>query len=240
MKLKNVLFTALLIALAVFIGTATSDAQTSRKKKKKTKTIAAVLPTPVPQAIPQIISRADEYPNQTVVTEAAQTDETENSDERTIQTNTNIDDLNARIKSLESKNKNDYDQKQKRLSLNLDILTKSESRAEMLRKQLFEMVEKQNAIQIRIDQINYDMQPAMIDRYAAFAGSLRPEEIRESRRKSLESEKTNLESLQAQITTNRTALEESVGRADALVLKLRTKLEKEIDDALNEDEEPNN
>jgi hypothetical protein len=120
--------------------------------------------------------------------------------------------------------------------LNLDILTRAEQRAETLRRQLFEIIEKQNAIQIRVEQITYDMQPAMIDRYTALIGSLRPEEIREARRKSLESEKRNLESLLSQITLSRKSLEDNLFKADALVEKLRTKLEKDIDDALAEEE----
>jgi hypothetical protein len=96
------------------------------------------------------------------------------------------------------------------------------------------MVEKGNAIQIKIDQLQYDLQPAMIERYAAFAGSLRPEQVREARQKSLESEKRNLESLLLQIQTNRKSLEDNVFKADYLVERLRAKLEKDIDDALVE------
>jgi hypothetical protein len=152
-------------------------------------------------------------------------------------TEISVADLEARIKLLESSKKNDYDSKQKRLLLNLDILTRAEQRAETLRRQLFEMIEKQNTIQIRIEQLTYDMQPAMIDRYAGLIGSLRPEEVREARRKSLESEKRNLDSLMAQIALSRKSLEDNVFKADSLVEKLRNKLEKEIDAALAEDED---
>jgi len=68
-------------------------------------------------------------------------------------------------------------------------------------------------------------------------GSLRPEEIRDQRRKSLEAEKRNLESLLTQIQTSRTTLESNVERADFLVEKVRIKLDKEIDDALAAEEE---
>lgn len=236
MKAKIVLLGAFLVLISVFIGVSSSEAQTS-KKKKKTKA-AAVTPTPVPQSIPLIISRADEFPNenQVLATDNASVP-TENSDEKPEIVAPSIDDLNARIKALESTQKNDYDEKQKRLLLNLDILTRAEQRSENLRKLLFEMIEKQNAIQIRIDQINYDSQPAMIERYAAFAGSLRPEQVREARLKSLESEKRNLESLLVQIQSNRKSLEDNVFKSDYLVEKLRTKLEKDIDDALVEKED---
>lgn len=236
MKTKIVLFGALFILFSVFLGAAQIDAQT--KKKKKTTNSTAVLPTPVPQMIPQIISRADEFPNENplLVTEAP-AEQTDSTEVKTDANNSNIDDLTTRIKALESDKKNEYDEKQKRLLLNLDILTRAESRAETLRKQLFEMIEKGNTIQTRIEQINYDLQPAMIERYAAFAGSLRPEQVREARQKSLESEKRNLESLLTQIQTSRKSLEDNVFKADYLVERLRTKLEKDIDDALVEKDE---
>jgi hypothetical protein len=60
--------------------------------------------------------------------------------------------LNARIKSLESGSRNQYDEKQKRLLLNLDILSRAESRAESLRKQLFEIVEKEATVRTRLEQ----------------------------------------------------------------------------------------
>jgi vacuolar-type H+-ATPase subunit I/STV1 len=236
MKAKIVLFGIFFILFSVFVGVSTGEAQTSKKKKKTTNTV--VMPTPVPSDIPQVISRADQFPNenQIIVTETPTTS-TENPQENTQTVNVNIDDLSARIKALESSQKNEYDEKQKRLLLNLDILTRAEQRADGLRKQLFDLIEKQNSIQVRIDQISYDLQPAMIERYAAFAGSLRPEQVREARQKSLESERRNLESLSSQIQTSRVSLETNVLKADALVEKLRTKLEKDIDDALEEKED---
>ena len=82
------------------------------------------------------------------------------------------------------------------------------------------------------------MRPEMIDRNAAFAGSLRPEDVRDARRKSLASEKANLQSLLTQLQSNREKLEQSVERADFLVDKIRLKFEKEIDDALIDEEQP--
>ncbi|MGC2235229.1 MAG: hypothetical protein WA584_03660 [Pyrinomonadaceae bacterium] len=238
MKLKLTLFTAFVVLSCVFTGAVQSEAQTSKKKKKTTRT--TVTPTPVSkqQTLPLIISRADEFPaqDQPIVTET-QPAQTENSETKTENTSPSAEELDARIKSLESSRKNDYDTKQKRLLMNLDILTRAETRAETLRKQLFEMIEKQNELQIKIDQINSDLQPAMIERFAAYSGSMRPEQLREARQKSLESEKRNLESLSTQVEANRKSLEDSVFKADYMVQKLRSKLEKEIDDALVEKED---
>jgi hypothetical protein len=71
------------------------------------------------------------------------------------------------------------------------------------------------------------------------AGSLRPEELRDARRKSLEAERRNLQALLTEVQATRANLDQTVLRADAMVEKLRLKLEKDIDDAL-ETKEPEN
>jgi hypothetical protein len=150
--------------------------------------------------------------------------------------------LGNRIKNLETgridQKAADPDQKQKRLLLNLDILTRAEQRSESLRKQVFEMLEKENVVKTKLDSLEYDLKPEVIERSTALIGSLRPEELRASRRKSLESERANLQMMLTEIQRNRTSLEISLQRADLLVDKLRNKFEKEIDTAL--EEEPKN
>ncbi|MCA1625245.1 MAG: hypothetical protein LC778_15890 [Acidobacteria bacterium] len=235
--------TAFLLATALFCLFVTSSEITAQTNKRRTKrnTLPVIQPTPPPQqTVPTIVSRAEDYQNenQTIVAEIPQTQtEAETLDQRVDKFNDRMKEINSRVKSLESTRKNDYDEKQKRLLLNLDILSRAEQRAESLRKQLFELVEKENSLRTRLEQIQYDARPEIVDRAAALSGSLRPEEIRDQRRKSLEVEKRNLESLLSQIQTSRTALELNVQKADQLVEKVRFKLEKEIDDALAEDKE---
>jgi len=238
MKNKRLKLSFLLaILLCVFGSISNIDAQTKRRKK------AASLPP----SVPVVVSQSDMYldGNQIVLGENPTTQPTpeivvpepENKTEESGEGNASIKELNARIKSLESNKQNQYDEKQKRLLLNLDILSRAESRAESLRKQLFEMIEKENTVKSRLEQIQFDSRSEVVDRAVAMVGSLRPEEIRDQRRKSLEAEKRNLESLLTQIQTSRTTLETNVERADFLVEKVRVKLDKEIDDALAVEEE---
>lgn len=197
----------------------------------------AATPTPN-QTVPVIISRAEDIPseNQVVLT-PVQPSATDSLEEKIDKFNEQMAEINSRLKTLESSQKNEYDEKQKRLLLNLDILTKAEQRAESLRKQLYDLVEKENSLQTRLEQININLQPSMIESSAALAGSLRPEEIREQRQKALEAEKSNVETLLSQMRANRLILEENVNKADLLVEKVRSKTEKEIDDALIDDKE---
>ncbi len=243
--LKFNFLTAILLGLLISISNA--DAQTTRRKKKVNPS-PIVSQTPPPTDVPIVVSRSDQYldGNQIVLGEnlpVQTTDEPAKTEANVPTTNPDsemdgrIKELNSRIKKLESTKKSEYDQKQQRLLLNLDILSRAESRAESLRKQLFEMIEKENSVKTRLEQIQYDARPETIDRNVAMIGSLRPEEIRDQRKKSLEAEKGNLESLLTQIQTSRTTLESNVERADALVEKVRSKLDKEIDDALAAEDE---
>ena len=75
-----------------------------------------------------------------------------------------IKDLNDRLKKLETSQGSTYDDRQKRVLMNLDILTRAEQRADSLRKQLFDMIEKENNIRARLEQIEYDIRPEVIER----------------------------------------------------------------------------
>lgn len=239
-------FTALVLCLLVLVSD--TDAQTKRRKKRVNRT-PVVSTTPQPTA-PSVVGENSRYldGNQIVfgetttpqtTTEPQTTEETAQTVDAEGETNVQIKELNSRIKKLESTKKGESDQKQQRLLLNLDILSRAESRAESLRKQLFEMIEKENSVKSRLEQIQYDARPELIERSVALAGSFRPEELRDQRKKSLDAEKRNLESLLTQIQTSRTTLESNVEKADALVEKVRSKLDKEIDDALTTAEEEN-
>ena len=231
-----------LMILACIATVMDARAQTNRRRA-----IPIPAPTATPFSEPQIISRADEFPDE---------NSNSNSNSRAIPPDPNagadtanvvsLEELGRRIKNLEagtstsSSRKPDPDEKQKRLLLNLDILTRAEQRSESLRKQVFDMMEKESNIRTRLDSLEYDLRPEMIERNAAMVGTLRPEEIRDSRKKSLQSEKTNLQNLLTQIQTTRASLEISLARADELVEKLRIKFEKEIDTALEDNPDNNN
>lgn len=236
---KNIL--KISAACLIFFGFSFSDASAQnakRKTRRPARTTRAVITIP-PQGEAEIISRAgDDFAvrNQTISPGENQSTAPETIESQIERVGSGVRALNSRVKTLEGTKKNEYDEKQKRLALNLDILTKAEQRAESLRKQMFDLVEKEGVIKMRLEQLQSDARPEMIDRQVAFAGSLRPEELREMRRKNMESERTNLQSLLTQIQLSRSNLDANVLRADALVEKLRFKLEKDIDDALSEEE----
>lgn len=213
-----------LLGLALALGTIGISAQTRKPKPKP-------LATPPTITGAEIISQAGDYQDPQVQTTEQPGDKTP---PRSTGTNAQkIKDLNDRLSKIEADKKSGYDEKQRMLLLNLDILTRAEQRTESLRKQVFEMAEKENTIRTRLDQIDYDIRPEVIERNTnQLAGSMRPEEIRENRRKSLDAERRNLQSLLNQIQTTHASLDAALSRAEQMVDKLRDKLEKDIDNAL--------
>jgi septal ring factor EnvC (AmiA/AmiB activator) len=235
-KSKKVFAFSAAILLCLCFAIPELEAQNSKRKSKRTSRPAvAQNQVIIPQTEPEIISRAEDNLNDNqTITAPRQEAPVDNFETKIDQINTGVKDLRKRVKSLEATKTNEYDEKQKRLLLNLDILTRAETRSESLRKQLFDMIEKESSVKTRLSQIENDSRTEMIDRSVAFSGSLRPEELREMRRKNMESEKQNLQNLLTEIQSSRTSLETNVQKADALVEKLRFKLEKDIDDALTE------
>jgi hypothetical protein len=115
----------------------------------------------------------------------------------------------------------------------MDLLTQTEQRAEVLHKQLIELIEKETAYRTRLAQMDEDMRPENIERSLSGYGTTRTAEMRDTRRRSLESEKKGLESLLAVTTQNRMRLEEDVRQGDLLVSKLRQRLFPMIDRQLD-------
>jgi hypothetical protein len=242
MKRSIETFVVLILSGMLLISLVSDASAQTRKKKKRTvrKTpTTRVQPQPLYTSEPIIVSRAsdfdkdnpDENSDVTLTPLTQQAEPTERDKQ--------LADIADRIKSLELGLKNGYDEKQKRLLLNLDILTRAEQRSESLRKQRFEMIEKASSIQTKLDQIEADIRPEMIERAVAITGSLRPEELRDARRKNLEAERQNLKTLLTDVQNTLTSLDQSVQKADDLVERLRAKLEKEIDSALSDDKPSN-
>lgn len=122
---------------------------------------------------------------------------------------------------------------QNRISSNLALLTQAEQRAEILRKQLLELIEKETSLKSRLVQIDEDMRPESIERALNPYGTTRTAEMRDNRRRVLENDRKGYESLLNLTTQSRNRLEDDVKQADLLVFRLRQRIlpliDKEID-----------
>jgi hypothetical protein len=153
---------------------------------------------------------------------------------KSLQTlNTRLREISDKFSAPDSKQGAQSNDQQNRISLNLELLSRAEQRAEVMRKQLLELIEKETSFKTRLVQIEEDMRPDSVERAISLIGSTRTSELRDVRRRVLENERKGFESLLNQTSQSRARLEEDVKQADALVFKLRQRvlplIEKEIE-----------
>jgi hypothetical protein len=148
--------------------------------------------------------------------------------------------LNNRLKVIsdgllapDKKNEDKSLESVKKVTTNLDLLTHAEERAEVLRKQLIELIEKETAYKSRMAQFDEDLRPENIERSMVGVGGTRTVEMRDTRRRVLETDKRGVENLLSITVQSRIRLEDDVRQADQLVTRLRQRLfpliDKEID-----------
>lgn len=147
--------------------------------------------------------------------------------------------LNLRLKEISEKvvapdaKGGATDDRQTRITNSFDILSRAEQRAEALRRELLDRIEKETLTKSRLVQIEEDLRPENVERALNPYGTTKTAELRENRRRVLENDRRGFESLLMQITQSRTKLEADVRQADSLVIRVRQRvlplIEKEIE-----------
>ena len=144
-----------------------------------------------------------------------------------------LNDIADKLIPVFTKAKDTAAESQGRISSSFTLLVQAEQRAEMLRRQLLELIEKETLYRTRITQIDEDMRPENVERTLNAYGTTRTAELRDTRRKVLETDRRGYVALLTLTTEGRTKLEEEVRQADALAQRLRQRLnpliEREID-----------
>jgi ABC-type Na+ efflux pump permease subunit len=84
---------------------------------------------------------------------------------------------------------------------------------ENLRAQLRQVQDREAEVKIRLEQLDFDLKPENIERYFNAVGSTRPEELRESRRRQLQTEKDRLVAQLEQLASSRARLESAITSA---------------------------
>jgi DNA repair exonuclease SbcCD ATPase subunit len=153
---------------------------------------------------------------------------------KSLQTlNSRLREISEKILATDSRPSGSGSEKQNSIAANLDLLSRAEQRAETLRKQLFELIEKETSLRTRMVQFDEDMRPENIERALSGVGTTRTVELRDTRRRALEAERRGVESLLGQVSQSRIRLEDDVKQADALVTRLRQRvlplIDKEIE-----------
>jgi hypothetical protein len=91
--------------------------------------------------------------------------------------------LNLRLREISDKvlapdsNQSSPNAKQNRIALNLEVLTRAEQRAEALRKEFLERIEKETSLRSRLVQVEEELRPESIERTLNPIGSTRSVEF---------------------------------------------------------------
>jgi hypothetical protein len=234
-KLARHLSLALVLFFVVGCCLLHADAQTRRRKRSRRVTNPVVNSVPsvrrdtsLPGSPePQIISTAEEQSNNAnsdtpaTGTETRRANRSRNvapeSEQETMRRTVNK--LSTQVNQLTDKL--GQMEEQQRTLVNLERLSRAEQRAENLRAQLRDVQAKEADLQARSEQLDYALQPENLDNALAGFGSTRPEQLREQRRRQLESERSRVRAQLDQLTNNRTRLESAIANADAEADRIR-------------------
>ena len=228
-------YTAALLGALVLLALFAVDADAQRRRRRTARKPRPVVTNPViaPAGSEQdpatggerIISTVDEdgnevEPAETPAPRKPATD-AKSTPARTSQQTIDIlanrvDTLNKKLGQMEEN---------ERAHLEMERLTRAEQRTESLRVQLLDVETKLADLQPRLAQIEYALKPENIERAAAGFGTIRPEEIRDTRKRQLESELAGVNAQIRILEGSRTRLEAAIITADAEVDRLRRRLQ---------------
>lgn len=153
---------------------------------------------------------------------------------KSVQTlNVRLREISEKVTAPDAKEAGSTNDTKARIVTSFDLLSRAEQRAETLRRELLERIEKETLIKSRLVQIDEDMRPENVERALNPYGTTKTVELRENRRRVLENDRRGFESLLNQITQSRVRLEDDVRQADSLVVRIRQRvlplIEKEVD-----------
>ena len=134
-----------------------------------------------------------------------------------------IRDLSSQVDKLT--NKIGQMEEAQRSLVDLERLSRAEQRATSLRTELRDVQSKEAELQARAEELDYAAKPENIERSIAGYGTTRPEELREQRRRQLESEKARVRKQLDDLDSSRAHLEQAIAAADVEIERLRKRLD---------------
>ena len=221
---KSLARVALAALAAAFLFMPDAQSQQRRRTSRRTTTPARAQPVPRPDLPdePAVVSTAEEGQTPRRATPArtrqpgAQQAENEQLRGTVRELSTQVEQLSGQLNQMKADQRAMYD---------LERLSRAETRAEDLRRQLRETTDKEFQLQERLAEIDYESQPDSIQRRAALIGSLNPGAVRDAIAQQLERERTRIRKQLEMLGTSRARLEAAVATADAEVDRLRQRVE---------------
>ncbi len=144
---------------------------------------------------------------------------------KSVQTlNIRLREISEKVIAPDAKGTGSANDRQPRITSSFDLLARAEQRAEGLRRELIERIEKETLLKSRLVQIEEEMRPENVERALNPYGTTKTAELRDNRRRVLENDRRGFESLLNQTTQSRVRLETDVKQADSLVIRIRQRL----------------
>ena len=234
-----------ILVLAVLFGGLfyQAEAQNTRRKTANKRRATSSRPVPVTSSQriiePEVVSTAedtagDENGGNTQTTNSANGGRNRSNRRQNAgtQNQTSARDNNALSREVTTLRGEVRQLKGKRAVEDFERLSLAEERAESFRRKLEEAIGREAALNTRIQELEYQSRPEIIERETALIGSLKPEDVRDARRKLLDNEKRQVREQLNQVQINRSRLETAVANADSLVEKLRARVDAGTDEEI--------
>ena len=127
-----------------------------------------------------------------------------------------VDKLNQKLGQMEQSQQSMVD---------LERLSRAEQRSAQMRSELRDVQQKKGDLEAHLEDVEYALKPENIERATAGYGTTRPEDLREQRRKQLESERDRVRKQLAEFQASEDRLEQAIATSDAEVDRLQKKLD---------------
>ena len=212
-------------ALALFLiaGFMLVDSSAQKRRRKRRASAPRITnpaiyqPSANDNAIPAGDANTSENANSQGNTQNTKPSEDPEEMKRTIRSlSSQVDKLSDRLGQM---------QEEQRSLVDLERLSRGEQRSAQLHAEMRDVQAKEADLQARLEDINYALKPENIERATAGVGSTHPEEVREQRRKQLESEKQRVQGQLDHLAASRASLEQAIAASESEVDRLRKKLD---------------
>lgn len=215
-------YIAFLLALVLSIGLCVVDSNAQKRRRRRRSPSAPRItnpaiyqPSPTENSSGDTSNTAD--PNTTDAQPARPPEQDPQEMKKTIRTlSTQVDKLSDKLNQMEEG---------QRSLVDLERLSRAEARSAALRAELRDVQSKESDLEARAEEIDYALKPENIERSTAGYGTTHPEELREQRKRQLESEKLRVRKQLDGLAISHTRLDQAIATSDAEMERLRKKLD---------------
>ncbi len=209
------------IAVAIFVvaGLLLVDTNAQKRKRRRRSTAPRITNPEIYQPAANENSNSntsDNAANENANASPTPTDDPE-AMKKTIRTlSDQVDRLNNKLGQMEES---------QRSLVDLERLSRAEQRSAQLRTELRDVQAKKSDLEAHLEDVEFALKPENIERATNGYGTTRPEEMREQRRRQLESERDRVRKQLDQLTTSEDRLQQAIATSDAEVDRLQKKMD---------------